>query len=52
LTQPNGKVLHTICSKSSLSKTWSWFFEILTVRGATADASSYGFWTDIHVQSS
>jgi len=23
------------------------FFEILTVRGAIADASSYGFWRDI-----
>jgi len=28
------------------------FFKILTVRGAMANASSYGFWADIYVQSS
>jgi len=34
------------------SKTRSRFFEILTVRSAISDASSYGFWTNILVQSS
>jgi len=56
LTQPHGKVLTNylpFCSKfSSLSKTQRVGFSKFWLRGAIADASNYGFLTDIHVQSS
>jgi len=47
LTQPNGKV-QIFTSIENMESV----FRILTVRGVIADANSYGFWTDIHVQSS
>jgi len=45
-------VYHFVENVHLYRKTLSRFFKILTVRSTKADASSYGFWTDIHVQSS
>jgi len=55
LTQPNGKVLYNHFVENLLlyrKHGEPVNFKILTVRGAIADATNYGFWTDIYVQSS